>query len=207
MKRGGAGFTLVELMVTLAVFGFLLSIAVPNMSRWVVKNKAGAVAEFYADGFSTARRMAVSRNAETRLSLLQQPSNVNGQFDWQIDICYPTPVLACDANGLWSTTTAPAGNDPKGVAGDVSILRPSDALPSSGMLTPSMLPANASVIYFTPLGWVDTNIANRLTRIQFDPSPAYVGDIPASAVVVTLSGMASTCNPTVTASDSRACPP
>lgn len=206
IKRRLAGFTLVELMVTLAVFGFLLSIGVPNMTRWVIKNKAASASEFYADGFSTARRMAVSHNAETRITLTANATNA--QYDWQVDICYPAPTVPCsDISGAWSTTTAPAGLDHQGAAGDLSVFRPATALPPTTMLTPSLLPSDASAIYFTPLGWVDTVVNSRLTRIQFDATPAYVADIPSSAVVVTLSGMASTCNPTVPSTDSRACPP
>jgi type IV fimbrial biogenesis protein FimT len=200
------GFTLIELLVVITVFSFLLSIGVPNMTRWVIKNKAASASEFYADGFSMARRQAVSHNAESRILLV--PNATNSQFDWQVDICYTTPTSTCnDVSGAWSTTTTPAGGDPQAAAGYTSVYRPADALPQSSMLVPSMQPQGASVIYFTPLGWVDTTIKSRLTRIQFDPAPAYVADIPSSAVVVTLSGMASTCNPSATASDSRACPP
>lgn len=206
-KNGRGGFTLIELLVGITIFGMLLAIGVPNMTCWIVKNKAASAGEFYADGFSTARRTAVSRNVESRISLI--PNDSNGQLDWQIDICVPSPTCS-DVAGTWSTlttaaTTAAGGN---GAVGFLSLYRSANALPQSSVLVPSLQPGGASTIYFTPLGWVDTNITiSRVTRIQFDPAPSYAGSIPSSAVAVTLSGMASTCNPTVTSSDSRACPP
>jgi len=203
-KCARGGFTLIELLVAMTVFGLLLAIGVPNMTRWIVKNKASSAAEFYADGFGTARRTAVSRNVESRISLI--PNSNNGQLDWEVDICAPTAAVACsDTSGTWSTVTT-AVTSTSG-AGYLSVYRSADALPQSAVLVPSLLPGGASFIYFTPLGWVDTNVNNRVTRIQFDPAPAYAADIPSSAVAVTLSGMASTCNPSVTSSDSRACPP
>jgi len=206
-KNGRGGFTLIELLVAMTILGMLLALGVPNMTRWIVKNKASSAGEFYADGFSTARRTAVSRNVESRISLI--PNDSNGQLDWQIDICAPTASTACsDISGTWSTlTTAAPGNS---ATGFLSLYRSASALPQSSVLVPSLRPGGASTIYFTPLGWVDTNITiSRLTRIQFDPAPAYVGDIKPTAVAVTLSGMASTCNPdpAITSSDSRACPP
>jgi len=206
-KSGRGGFTLIELLVAITILGMLLAVGVPNMTRWIVKNKASSAGEFYADGFATARRTAVSRNVESRISLI--PNDSNGQLDWQIDICAPTAAIGCsDLSGTWSTlTTAAPGTS---AAGFLSVYRSATALPQSSVLVPTLHPGGASTIYFTPLGWVDTNISIiRLSLIQFDPSPAYVGDIKSTAVRVTLSGMASTCNPdpAITPSDSRACPP
>ena len=70
-----------------------------------------------------------------------------------------------------------------------------------------MTPEGASAIYFTEVGWVDATIADRLTQLRLDPAARLAGDVRPVALTVTLAGVASKCDPTVAAPDSRACPP
>lgn len=205
-RRGGAGFTLVELLVTITVFGIMLAIGIPNASNWLLTNRARSASEFYADGFSMARRQAVAHNAFSRISLT---ANTNtGQMDWQVDLCFVGLNNTCapDDEG-WSTTTAPAANDPQGAAGFRSIFRSADALPSAEVLLPTTLPVGASQVYYTATGWVDTTFASRLTQLRLDPSTNYAREVPVVALNVTLAGMATKCDPTLPVSDNRACPP
>jgi type IV fimbrial biogenesis protein FimT len=205
--RAQAGVTFVELAIGLAIVAIVMAVGMPVMSNWVVTNKAASAAEFYADGFAMARREAVARNASARIVLA--PNVTNGQMDWRVDVCYPAADVRCtDASGNWSSTSTPASNDPLGAtAGYKSVFRDAGALPQSDVLLPSIEPAGASEIYFTALGWVDTTIENRLTRIRLDPATRYANEIPVAAVAVALAGMATKCNPTLSAPDSRACPP
>lgn len=204
--RSQAGVTFVELAIGLAIVAIVMSIGLPMMSNWVVTNKAASASEFYADGFATARREAVARNASARIVLT--PNVSNGQMDWRVDVCYPEAGVRCtNATGVWSTTTEPASNDPLGSDGFKSVFRDAGALPQSDVLLPSIEPSGASEIYFTSLGWVDTTIDNRMTRIRLDPATRYANEIPVVAVAVTLAGTATKCNPTLSAPDSRACPP
>jgi len=201
-----AAFTLIELLVTITVFGIMLAIGIPNASNWLLANRARGASEFYAEGFSMARRQAVSHNAFSRISLT--PNTNTGQMDWQVDICFVGTNTACAPDDAsWSTTAAPAANDPLGAAGFRSIFRSADALPSSEVLAPSTLPAGASQVYYTATGWVDTTFAQRLTQLRLDPSSKYAGDVPVVALAITLAGMASKCDPTLATTDNRACPP
>jgi type IV fimbrial biogenesis protein FimT len=198
------GYTLVEVMVGIAILGTLLAAGIPNMTRWIVANKARGAAEFYLEGLSMARRQAVAHNARSRFVLT--PGS-NGQFDWQVDLCFPAPGAACtDTTGNWSTTAAAAGGDPQGAAGFRSIFRAAAALPPSTVLVPAVAPEGANAVYFTELGWVDTTIAARLAVLRLAPSAALANDVRAAAVAVTLAGMASKCDLAAAAPDSRACP-
>jgi type IV fimbrial biogenesis protein FimT len=204
--RRQRGLTLIELLVTITIFGIMLAIGIPNASRWLLANRARSASEFYADGFSLARRQAVAHNGFSRISLTP---NVNtGQMDWQVDLCFVTQAAQCTAaQGAWSTTAAPSAADPEGEAGWKSVFRAADALPPSEILRPTTLPEGSSQVYYTPLGWVDPLFANRLASLRLDPAPAYASDVPTVALVVTLAGMAAKCDPTLPDADNRACPP
>ena len=204
--RTAAGFTLIEALVALAILASLLALGVPRMNDWVQANKAAAAAEFYAEGFTLARAQAVSHNSASRLVLTENPAN--GQMDWQVDICFPTASVPCNAeSGSWSTTTAPAADDFEKQRGFKSVLRRADSLPNTSVLAHTLSPSGATDVYFTSLGWVDTKISPRLARIGLAPAAGHAGAFPPSAVVLTLAGIASKCDPNATAQDSRRCPP
>jgi len=203
--NNGAGFTLVELMVAIAVMGTLLAVGIPNMTTWVVTNKARAAAEFYAEGLAMARREAITRNAASRLVL---SPNANGQLDWQVDVCFPVPGVPCSADsGSWSGVTAAADNDPNAGSPYKSVFRAASALPSADVLVPTVQPQGSTGVYFTALGWVDTSDAQRLARLELTPKADLRDAVAPVALVVTLAGIVSKCNPVITAPDTRACPP
>lgn len=199
------GYTLIEVMVGIAILGTLLAVGIPSMTNWILANKARAASEFYVDGLSTARRQAVAHNARSRFVLTP---GANGQYDWQIDLCFPAPGTPCtDTVGNWSGTAAAAAGDPEGVTGFRSVFRSAASLPPTDALRPTVAPEGANAVYFTELGWVDTTIGDRLALLRLDPSAALADDVRAAAVAVTLAGMAAKCDPATAAPDSRACPP
>ncbi|MRW90800.1 prepilin-type N-terminal cleavage/methylation domain-containing protein [Duganella sp. FT80W] len=204
--RRQAGFTLLELLVTITIFGIMLAIGIPNASNWLLANRARGASEFYAEGFNAARREAVSHNTASRIVL---SANANtGQMDWQVDICYISTTTQClpDQDG-WSTTSAAATNDPLGASGFRSIFRSADSLPTSEVLVPSTLPSGSSAIYYTALGWVNTTYDERLTQLRLDPAAKYAAEVPVVALNITLAGLVAKCNPTLPSTDNRACPP
>lgn len=201
-----AGFTLIELLVTITVFGIMLAIGIPNAGSWLLANRARSVSEFYAEGFGMARREAIAHNTASRISLTPNPDS--GQMDWQIDLCYVGADTQClPGQEGWSTTAAPAANDPLGAAGYTSVFRSAGGLPSAEVLQPSVLPEGSSQVYFTALGWVNTTFAERLSRLRIDPAGKYAHEVPVVALSITLAGMTTKCDPTATGQDNRACPP
>ncbi|WP_332877024.1 pilus assembly FimT family protein [Massilia sp. S19_KUP03_FR1] len=202
-RQAGLGFTLVELMVGLAILSLMLAIGVPSMRTWLNASNALVAAEFYAEGLKTARAEAVKRNATARLTLLESASG--GQMDWRIDMCVPTSAVKCNADeGSWSTKDAAADGD--SVADFRSITRVATNLPGTNMLTMTRNDG-AVAVYFTPLGWVDGSVAPSLSKIELAPAASQAGAFPTSAVAVTLAGVVSKCNPNAPAHDSRGCPP
>ena len=66
MKRN-LGFTLVELMVTLAVLVILISIAIPSFMNMIQNSRSAALANSIVIALNVARSEAVKRNALVNL--------------------------------------------------------------------------------------------------------------------------------------------
>jgi len=78
-----AGFTLVELVVTIAVVGILAAIAIPSFSGIIANNKARGIAtDLYFD-LAKTRSEAVKRNMDVTMS----PSDGGWKKGWSI---YPS---------------------------------------------------------------------------------------------------------------------
>lgn len=199
------GFTLVEAMVTLAVFATLLAVGVPRMVDWVASNKAAAATQFYAEGLALARAQALTHNSASRLVLSRNA--VSGQYDWRVDLCFPTPDSPCnDEGGGWSTTDDAVRPAQDAGAGYTSIARNADVLPGTDRLSVTPGPGDDLEVYFTPLGWVDTQVGIRMMRIDLAPAGGDGADFPSSSLVLTLAGIAAKCDPAAPAADSRRCP-
>jgi len=203
IKRPAAGFTLIEAMVALAIFGILMAVGVPRMTEWLSATRAGSAAGFYAEGYAMARTQALSNNSQSRLVFTAVP---NGQPDWQVDICVNTTDTPCTTDGNWSSTTGGAAGATGAAAGYRSIRRSGASLPPANLLIVTLGPDSGSSVYFTPVGWVDTSRNPRVTRIDLAPHASRAGAFRASRVALTLAGVATTCDPSAAAGDSRRCP-
>lgn len=64
------GFSLVELMVVVAVIGLLAAIGLPSLMTWIENSKIRATAEAVLSGIQSARTEAIRRNQNTSFILL-----------------------------------------------------------------------------------------------------------------------------------------
>lgn len=64
------GFSLIELMITLAVLGLVLMIGLPNMGTWLQNTQIRTSAEAMQAGLQLARAEALKRNATVRFQLV-----------------------------------------------------------------------------------------------------------------------------------------
>jgi len=78
--RGSAGFTMIELLVTVAIAAILAALAAPSFSDLIASQRAKAVASELYVALLRARSEAVTRNANVTLS----PKAGGWQNGWQI---------------------------------------------------------------------------------------------------------------------------
>ncbi|MCL2656535.1 MAG: GspH/FimT family pseudopilin [Betaproteobacteria bacterium] len=64
------GFTLIEMVVTLAIFGLILMMAMPSVASWVDNTRIRNAAQSIQIGIETARNEAVRRNQNVSFHLV-----------------------------------------------------------------------------------------------------------------------------------------
>lgn len=107
LNRGHRGFTLVELMITVAVLGIVLMIALPNMGTWIQNTQIRTSAESMQSGLQLARAEALKRNVSVRFQLVDNLTSscalsATGR-NWVISLADTTAL--CDVDP--SETLAP----------------------------------------------------------------------------------------------------
>lgn len=77
---GDGGFTLIELMVTIAILGLLLISAAPSYTQWIANTKVRTTAEAIQNGLMLAKAEAVRTNSKVQFVLTNSDpiaANVN----------------------------------------------------------------------------------------------------------------------------------
>jgi type IV fimbrial biogenesis protein FimT len=88
------GFTLIELMIGLAILGLLFMLALPSFSVMLANQKLRAQAESVANGLQAARAEAVKRNAQVEFLTSDDDTGIAGQ------VATLTPAVPNGGTGL-----------------------------------------------------------------------------------------------------------
>lgn len=76
------GFTLIELMVTIAVIAILAMVAAPSMSNLIAKQRLNSTARDLVEVFNTARSQAALLRREVTVTLNSTTPNTATNFYW-----------------------------------------------------------------------------------------------------------------------------
>jgi len=179
------GFTLIEVMMTIALFGLLIMLAVPAGRVFMANTQVRTAAEAFLNGMQQARAEAVRRNSHVQLVLGAGTTwtvgcvTVVGDLDGDgVDDC-PDPIArrAMEEGGTAHTTI-------------------------------EVLPAGANTITFNGLGRVVANpdFSEAITTINVESAKIPAPETRRLRVNVAVGGSVKMCDRDMAANDPRACP-
>jgi type IV fimbrial biogenesis protein FimT len=190
------GFSLVELLVVVAVLGLVLMLGLPNISAWLQNTQIRNSAEATISGLQLARAEALRRNRVVRFSLvdtLDAGCNLAAAGPhWIVSLADPS---------------ANCGVDPSDTIDPFIVQKRSNQEGSPNVV----LAASASSVTFNGLGSASSLVGNNPLTIDFSnpgggACQTAAGPMRCLRVVVSSSGSVRMCDPAVTgAADPRAC--
>jgi type IV fimbrial biogenesis protein FimT len=142
-KTSSSGFTLVELMIGIAIVAILVALGLPNYSAWIQNSRIRTSAESIQNGLQTARAEAVKRNTAVQFVL-------DVESGWTVS-CVDATKCADLTDGVLETRAAGEG--------------------SSTDITVVTLPADSDTVEFNNLGTVK-NAPVPFTQVDVSSSAA-----------------------------------
>ena len=207
IRKAQSGFTLIEVMITVIIFGLLLAMGIPAYTDWMARNKVRVTAETLVAGLSTARNQSLSRNAQVIFSLTTNLAadcaRSNLATNWIVSLADPSG--SCDE--------APSEDDAPRI-----IEKRSGGEGTSGTTITALTAANgaATNVIFTGLGRVLVkdaagNEMNPISRINIaypngGTCLASGGTVRCLRIEISTGGVPRICDPAVAdANDPRVC--
>jgi type IV fimbrial biogenesis protein FimT len=78
--RGQGGFTLIEIMISMAILGILLMVGIPSFNQWIADQRTRTAAEAMLNGMQNARNEAIRRNQCMQIA-------ISNHTAWTISTC------------------------------------------------------------------------------------------------------------------------
>jgi prepilin-type N-terminal cleavage/methylation domain-containing protein len=206
------GFTLIEMLIALAIFGFLIMLAGPQLAQFLASSQVRNYGEAILNGVQRTQATAIQNNSPTRLVLNPTVGTGGWQIQTSVDRAVPAsnPAAPCLVRA-----GAPTVNP-------VDQFCVKDGAPDAA---PAITPSGATRVTFDGFGriqcntdaalvcdgsknlqWVDvTNSKNASARtlricITNQQAPVSLGSVPVAASQLKL------CDPAAPATEPQACP-
>lgn len=180
------GFTLVELIVAIAIIGIMSSMALPAFQGMVAGIRVRSTAESFNSGLQLARSEAIKQNSRTSFDF-----STTGETTGEWTVCSSTAIYPCPTASI------------------VQIKRSAEA---SQNVVITATPAGSTMTTFTGLGRQYTdpitlalnnpNGTAEVTTVDFSAA----GTSKRYRVVISSAGSAKLCDPSLPASNVKACP-
>jgi type IV fimbrial biogenesis protein FimT len=128
------GFTLIELMITIAIVAMVLKFGIPGFGAWIQSSQIRNASEGMVSGLQLARSEAVSRNTSVQFVL---SSLVGGGVasDWTVNCV--TPSVSCPGTGMTQTEIQKKAASEGAVNAQVTAGRSTIVFNGMGRVTPT----------------------------------------------------------------------
>lgn len=114
---GCDGFSLIELVVAMAVMGVVLARGVPTVTGWVQNTQIRTAAEAVQNGLQIARQQAVQLNTKVKFTLTGS--------DWSISVVNPATAIQSRTNSVDTPNASIAGSQTEVVFNGLGRVSPS----------------------------------------------------------------------------------
>lgn len=187
------GFSLVELIVGMAIFGILLALAAPSFSAWIRNAKIRTTAESVQNGLQLARAEAVKRNTAVRFQLVDLTDdscalNTAGPH-WVVSMDVATSLCGTAASDTVAPRIIQLRNGAEGSDNTTALLAGQSAFVFNGMGRLTSTPG-------------DIDISNSTAGVS---CIADGGKVRCLRVVVSAGGQIRMCDPALPTTDAQGC--
>lgn len=182
------GFSLIELMIGIALVALLMMMGVPAFSTWVQNSQVRTAAESIQNGLQIARAEAVQRNARVRFNL----TDAGGTVVWSVDCVSVT--ANCPATSIQTRSAGEGGSNARAGVSVVALPSPIPANQfNMALVAGAGMPAGVT---FDGVGRVPVaNIGTDITRV--DVINAAKADARRMVIVVNPGGQIRMCDPAI----------